>query len=552
MEPESIGPLPQSDRADDLQILSFRAFENAFPVARFRIRTEPGKDQGVDRYIEVKVGGCDTNCRSQVQLKSNDLSDYNQDGSISCSIRVRNLNYLCNGPCPIYILYLADTGQLRFVWARDEIRQITERNENWREQETVTLRFSRILDSDALDEIHARILQEVSFERRIHETLSRSSHAETVTIQITRENLNTTDPQQIRNHLVTSGMTIVASGFASEVARMYGALNDVDRHHAKIQLVHGYAQYMLSDYFAAQSSISRAIRSAHDLSSTDHIWLRRIRSVCDLRLGLINREEYLRREEEIVESLSGLPALEHRLEILRHRHIAARDIQNREELQRELAEVVTEILNHPDSSPTLRAAARIAELYSAGQECVVHSLIAIQMTGMSCDTTENNQPKILRQAILNRWSEWNEQMRSVCEEAESLNHPILIADALYTNGGIRHAACFQEAIGREMFGMVADGNMGRIETAIDFLEDAVELYAASGCIESQLRAKILIADLHEMRGNNDAARQVAQEVLPDAEALRFSTIEQHAREHLDGDTPFLRMITRFRRRPETP
>ena len=62
----SFGPLPTSDRNDELEEQSFRALLNAFPTDRFRVRSEPGKDRGADRYLEVKVSGCDTNCRSQL------------------------------------------------------------------------------------------------------------------------------------------------------------------------------------------------------------------------------------------------------------------------------------------------------------------------------------------------------------------------------------------------------------------------------------------------------------------------------------------------------
>jgi hypothetical protein len=65
-----------------------------------------------------------------------------------------------NGPCPIYIVYRHDVPELRYAWARDELRRIEGLNTDWRSQESITLRFFRILDDDAAVEIHGRILRE--------------------------------------------------------------------------------------------------------------------------------------------------------------------------------------------------------------------------------------------------------------------------------------------------------------------------------------------------------------------------------------------------------
>src|SRR5262245_48529639 len=98
-----LGPLPKGDRQDTLQQLSIKAFRNLLPEDQFLFRDERVDDKGVDGALEVKVDGCFTNCRAQVQLKSTDADpakkgDFNSDGSYSLSIDKANLNYLLNGP----------------------------------------------------------------------------------------------------------------------------------------------------------------------------------------------------------------------------------------------------------------------------------------------------------------------------------------------------------------------------------------------------------------------------------------------------------------------
>lgn len=163
------GPLPKSDRADELEELSGRALQNALPVERFRLRSEPGKDRGNDRYLELKLKGHDTNCRAQLQLKGVEAWKLNRDGSVSLSVESSNLNYLLNGSSPIYILWNAENNELRYAWARDECRRIESTNSNWRHQSSIALRFRRVLDENGLGDIHRRVLAESQLQRCVQE-----------------------------------------------------------------------------------------------------------------------------------------------------------------------------------------------------------------------------------------------------------------------------------------------------------------------------------------------------------------------------------------------
>src|SRR5262249_38544867 len=130
-----LGPLPLGDRQDALQQLSLKALRNQLPEEKFllREREERVDDKGVDLALEAKINvpaaettsGREgmyayTNCRALAQLKSTDKPKPNVDGSVSYSIDTSNLNYLLNGPCPIYFLWLAPTNQVRYAWAREE------------------------------------------------------------------------------------------------------------------------------------------------------------------------------------------------------------------------------------------------------------------------------------------------------------------------------------------------------------------------------------------------------------------------------------------------
>ena len=142
-----LGPLPITDRNAELERKSLAAIRSAFPADRFLFRSESTEDAGVDGSLELLVDSAYTDLRSQVQLKSTDNSRTNQDGTISIQIKVANLNYLLNGPSPLYLLYVEPRDEFRFVWARDERKRLDQCNLKWMTKKFVTLRFGQILSS---------------------------------------------------------------------------------------------------------------------------------------------------------------------------------------------------------------------------------------------------------------------------------------------------------------------------------------------------------------------------------------------------------------------
>ena len=99
------------------------------------------------------------------------------DEFVALPVKTSNFNYLMNGPCPIYIVYRHAVPELRYAWARDELRRIEGLNTDWRSQESITLRFFRILDDDAAVEIDGPILREGRFARNLWDLLVQYSIA---------------------------------------------------------------------------------------------------------------------------------------------------------------------------------------------------------------------------------------------------------------------------------------------------------------------------------------------------------------------------------------
>jgi hypothetical protein len=129
--------LPKADANSILQRRSIAALERAFPADKFVLRPEPPPDAGVDQWLELLIDGQYTGMRSHVQLKSCISVKTNLDGSISFQADVSNLEYLRYASSSLYILYIQERGELRYIWVRDEIRRIAADKPNWAEQSTL-------------------------------------------------------------------------------------------------------------------------------------------------------------------------------------------------------------------------------------------------------------------------------------------------------------------------------------------------------------------------------------------------------------------------------
>jgi hypothetical protein len=138
--------------------------------------------------------------RAHIQVKANRDLNANLDDSVSYSADVSNINYLLNGLSPIYVLYIAQTKELRYAWVRDEVNRIEEGNPDCKRQDTVTLWFTKRLDEVALQELHDRIRLEAKIDREIHDLLSRADVTEK-TIHINVKESKVTDPNKVRDRM---------------------------------------------------------------------------------------------------------------------------------------------------------------------------------------------------------------------------------------------------------------------------------------------------------------------------------------------------------------
>ncbi len=170
---DPIDSRPQFTKATLLEEESIENLPKIFPKERFKIRTEQS-DVGIDLYIELRSENKEyTNARFDVQLKAREDSETNADGSYSKSIEKSNLIYLTSGDRrAMYIFYVTETQTYYYEWADLFRDHLNSTKPTWKSQETVTLKFHKQLNAQAVDEIYKEIMRRSIISRQKREGVS--------------------------------------------------------------------------------------------------------------------------------------------------------------------------------------------------------------------------------------------------------------------------------------------------------------------------------------------------------------------------------------------
>jgi Domain of unknown function (DUF4365) len=542
-----LGPLPIADENSVLQIESFKALEGALPAERFVLRPEPQPDAGVDWCVELRIDGCYTGMRAHIQVKAKKELKANSDGSVSYSADVSNLNYLLNGLRPLYVLYIAQTKELRYTWVRDEVNRIEKDNPDWQRQETVTLRLTKTLDEPGLQEIYDRIRQEARFDREIHDLLSRADVSEK-TIHVNVKESKITDPDEIRDLLLEGGLTFISSGDTAGVLEAIDKLSHADKKLPRLLLIRAFAECSQGHYQMASGYVAEATVRASELSESDRMFLGLLRDICDYQAGRITRDEYIRRQKELSEKDESEFSLSRRIVYLWESLLEGGTRQGITTYLPSLRAVVGQVLALEGCSESLRIQARTALLYGEGirfgQE-FIHALATLKARTAMGRATDVNEVFSRINADL---AQWTDKSNALVKDALEHGNAHLIGDACYTRSLIMFAHHSSaptwlnpEAVSRHLEHAKAE--------MIPDLQRAVRCYQLSGHIEWELRAKTLLADFAALTGDAALAKQLAREVLPVAEAYQFDRIANEARDHLAGDPFFRQMQRKFLTRP---
>lgn len=294
-----LGPLPTVDTDHVLQEESIRALRAALPAAEYIFRDERVDDYGVDGSIEVVVDRRATNLRAQVQLKGRSNTSPKGNGAVSVQVNVANLNYLLNGPCPLYVLYRPEISELRFALARDEWARIERENPAWRKQQYITIEFHRVLTSDSLRELRGLIAAEAEVRRDVDQRLNALRAVAGHIVTVNADNLSVTDSNEIVQSLAQLGQMLTNSGLAKVVverARLVPTRALLESPRAALAVAH--AHYRLARYYDAAADIRRLLLTQPRLEPDDRSLLDLLHISVSRMLGEFDEAQYIRQMDE--------------------------------------------------------------------------------------------------------------------------------------------------------------------------------------------------------------------------------------------------------------
>lgn len=161
-------PLPSSNPMEDLETISRNKFSLLFAPALFEVRPVHYRDKGIDFEIELKKDNAHTNFRFAVQLKSIASVKPNKDRSISLAVQISNINYLLNYGMPSFYVLYSHSDAVFYAVSSDEIYcDFKEKYAEGSYPEKFSVRFSKVLSPELIDEIYRSTFEHGTLLRRL-------------------------------------------------------------------------------------------------------------------------------------------------------------------------------------------------------------------------------------------------------------------------------------------------------------------------------------------------------------------------------------------------
>lgn len=531
-------PLPKADRNSELQARSIAKFQEALPVSLFVFRDERVDDAGVDGSLEIKIDGFYTNMRVQVQLKSREVKEARRDGVVTLPIETSNFNYLLNGSIGLYVLYVEETTELFYAWAIDENRRRIEINSDWREQETITIPLQE-LNQQALNNIHDRIRRESGLRREILEVLAHAPSNDTVSVSIDSKTLESDNSIKVEKTLRDSGMTLVAAGYANIVLEKFNLISQSSAREPRFKLINAYANYSTGRYQLALGAATEALIS-DTLQDDDKKFADRLHAACQLNLGVITDEQYVR-ELEVKAAEDNLLKAEIRLQKLINEFRSQPD--RNEEVLNEIIALKNEIITCDKAPNSLKLTSRIKYLEAIGFDSIRG--IFLEILKVSARRINPLMVSVEEQLLdyklaFEQLVKWDKESNEIIQESISVGNPIFIGDALTNKASINLQGLvfkiwfikFEESIIEQAF--IEKETL----SILDSCDKAQQIYKQADMLEGQVKTQLIMAQTFEVMGQSESAKNLAQGVLNKAVYLGYKRHMETARELISGNTYF--------------
>lgn len=291
--------LPKSSEQEELEQLSKDKLRPLFEHKLFEVREETYRDKGIDLLIELKYKGSYTNFRFLVQLKATETKKPNADDSYSWQIDTSNIQYLLNSGQPAYyICYVKEKDVFYYQQLNDFVTEISSKNTDWNNQETHTLRISKILNQESINNIYNKVKKRCQLSRELVEKLDIKGKKDKSTKISISDEYKIIDETSIVILVEKIGFTIINEGRSKEVVLLNEKVSN-DIKSPLYNLIVGVAHYYTSHLFDSLAFFQKAKRQKSELSKDLAENLDYFDTTIKFSLGLIDENKY----QEIIESL---------------------------------------------------------------------------------------------------------------------------------------------------------------------------------------------------------------------------------------------------------
>ncbi len=321
----------------------------------------------------------------------------------------------------------------------------------------------------------------------------------------------------------------------------------------RTHLICAYAQYTLGRYQVALGHLAEAEIGTQELSQTDQRFLAFLRNACDHQTGRITREQYFQRQEALARQQGEEATLEHRLNCLRHELTAESEPNRRLPLVQQLHAVVTEIEGDKDASPSFRLQARLVAIQEEGVAGVLVFSRAVGLQQMRL--AMGRPPDVLQmraafRADREHTERWEREVEEALQQAVAQQHPLLLGEALLVRVLVRLVLISNRCATILSLGQTPPAVPdGALHPLMSDAEQAMKIFARADNLEGELRARMLLADLFDLAGQENVARTLAEDVLPRARAMGYARVESLAQDHLSGGSMWRQLEALMRQRP---
>lgn len=288
--------LPKTNPNEDLEDISSSKFRLLLDPEKFSVNKGGDRDKGIDFAVEIKLKGVHTNFRFNVQLKATDSSNKNSDGSTSLSISTANLNYLLNAGIPAYyILYIHKEDTFLYLNAGEFVSSLTDDHKDWLDQDSHTLRFSKILDESAIQNVYDHVVDRGRFGREISEKIVQYSSIQSSGSVVVDKDLQVITDDEIEGIIEKFGHAFINEARWVDLISLHERGSQSIGKSGKYRLAVGVAYYYNGDLLKSLDWLRRAAQQKTELESVLKDHLEMFESLVKYSLGIIDQKQYASR-----------------------------------------------------------------------------------------------------------------------------------------------------------------------------------------------------------------------------------------------------------------